>query len=119
MTIRVTAASVLLAWVPAVSVHGQETPPTAQSTTGPRTDQSLAESLHNPFEDFVKIPIHSTIGFDGDGHHVAGEGLNIAPLLPVPLNARWDLIAEPSLSAIFLPSPHEHVGLGTCRRHFF
>jgi len=70
----------------------------------------LAKSVHNPFEDSVKVPFLSTTGFSIGPHHNAGESLNIAPVIPFRLNAEWDLIAEPSLSVTYVPSPHEQFG---------
>jgi hypothetical protein len=52
---RVSVLSLLLSAVLAVSAHAQEAPPPAQSATGVITDQDLAKSAHNPFEDFVKL----------------------------------------------------------------
>jgi len=67
--------------------------------------QDLAKSVHNPFEDFVKVPLQSTTGFGIGPHHNAGESLNVQPLIPFSLNAEWDLMARPSLSATYQPKP--------------
>jgi hypothetical protein len=75
------------------------------------TPQDLAKSVHNPFEDFVKVPLQSTTGFSIGPHHNAGENLNVQPLIPFSLNAEWDLMTRPSLSATYQPSPHEQFGL--------
>ena len=88
---KVTVLSALLGAVLAASAHEQRTPPPAQPTTGAITDQELAKSVHNPFEDFVKLPVESTTGFELDPHHNAGDSLNIEPLVPFSLNAQWDL----------------------------
>jgi hypothetical protein len=94
----------------------------AQVTTQPGTSvtpQELAKSVHNPFEDFVKVPLQSTTGFSVGPHHNAGESLNIQPVIPFSLNAEWDLIARPSLSATYQPSPHEQFGLNDLQTSFF
>jgi len=83
------------------------------------TDQELAISVHNPFEDFVKLPVESTTGFQVGHNHNAGDSLNITPVVPFSLNAQWDLIARPSLTVTYLPSPHEQSGWKTCRLPFF
>ena len=44
----------------AASAHAQQASTPAPSPTGVPTDQELAKSVHNPFEDFVKVPIQST-----------------------------------------------------------
>jgi hypothetical protein len=94
----------------------------AQVTTQPGTSvtpQQLAKSVHNPFEDFVKVPLQSTTGFSVGPRHNAGESLNIQPVIPFSLNAEWDLIARPSLSATYQPSPQEQFGLNDLQTSFF
>jgi hypothetical protein len=83
------------------------------------TPQDLAKSVHNPFEDFVKVPLQSTTGFSIGPHHNAGESLNVQPVIPFSLNAEWNLIARPSLSATYQPSPHEQFGLNDLQSSFF
>jgi hypothetical protein len=118
LKIKVTFLSALLSAVLAASAHAQEAPPPAQPTTSALTDQELAISLHNPFEDFVKIPIQSTTGFQVGHNHNVGDSLNIEPLLPFSLDADWDLFARPSLSVTYLPSPHEQFGLEDLQASF-
>ena len=92
-------------------VHAQQAPTPAQSPTTAMTAQELAISVHNPFQDFVKIPIQSTTGFQLGRDHKAGDGVNIEPLVPFSLNSDWDLIARPSLTVAYAPTPHEQSGL--------
>jgi len=119
LKIKVTVLSALLGAVLAASAHGQQAPPAAEPTTSAMTDQALAKSVHNPFEDFVKLPIESDTEFEVGPHHKAGDSLNIAPLVPFSLNGDWDLIAEPSLTVTYLPSPHEQTGLEDLQTSFF
>jgi hypothetical protein len=94
----------------------------AQQTSigaGALTPQELAKSVHNPFEDFVKLPFQSTTGFNIGSHHEAGENLNFQPLLPFRLTRDFDLIARPSPSMAYLPSPHEQFGLQDLQTSFF
>jgi hypothetical protein len=53
-----------------------------QAATPPTrlTPQDLAKSVHNPFEDFVKVPIQAATGFNVEPHHKAGEAVNLQPL---------------------------------------
>jgi hypothetical protein len=101
----------------APSAPGQQTLTTQPGTSV--TPQDRAKSVHNPFEDFVKLPLQSTTGFNIGSHHNAGESLNVQPVIPFPLNTEWDLIARPSLSAICQPSPHEQFGLSDLQTSFF
>ena len=83
------------------------------------TDQQLAISVHNPFEDFVKVPIESDSGFQLGRDHKVGDAVNIEPLLPFSLNQDWDLMARPSLTVAYSPTPHEQSGLGRFADFFF
>jgi hypothetical protein len=83
------------------------------------TPQDLAKSVHNPFEDFVKVQIQSTTGFNIGPHHNAGDSLNVQPLVPLSLNSDWDLFVRPSLSISYQPSPHEQFGLNDLQSSFF
>jgi hypothetical protein len=75
--------------------------------------------VHNPFEDFVKLPFESTTAFSIGPHRKVGESFNIQPEVPFRLNSAWDLIARPSLSVTYLPSPHAEFGLEDLQASFF
>jgi hypothetical protein len=83
------------------------------------TNQELAISVHNPFEDFVKVPIQSTTGFQLGRSHKVGDAWNIEPLVPFSLTADWDLMARPSLTVAYAPTPHEQSGLADLQTSFF
>ena len=112
-----SVAIFLLAPVFAARLCAQQTatPGTAMSMT----PQDLARSVHNPFEDFIKIPFQSTTGFSIGPHHNAGDSLNLQPFLPFSLNPGWDLFARPSLSVSYQPRPHEQFGLTDLQSSFF
>jgi hypothetical protein len=111
------AALLLGGWL-AASGRAQDTAPPTQP--GPSaTPRDLAKSVHNPFEDFVKVPLQSTTGFSIGRHHNAGESLNVQPVIPFSLNSQWDLIARPSLSVTYLPSPHHQFGLNDLQSSIF
>jgi hypothetical protein len=116
---KVSVLSLLLSAVLAASAHAQEPPLPATSATGVITDQELAKSAHNPFEDFVKLPVQSTTGFGLGRNHNAGDSLNVEPLVPFSLNSQWALIAQPSLTVAYLPSPHKQFGLEDLQTSFF
>jgi hypothetical protein len=103
----------------AASAQAQDASMPAQPATSVLTDQELAKSVHNPFEDFVKVPIQSTTGFEIGRHHSAGDALNIEPMVPFSLNPDWDLIARPSLTVAYAPTPHEQSGLEDLETSFF
>ncbi len=114
-----TLLGLLLSAVLAVSATAQQTPTPAQPPPSVMTDQELAISVHNPFEDFVKVPIQSATGFQLGPYHKVGDSVNIEPLLPFSLNADWDLFARPSLTATYAPTPHEQSGLEDLETSFF
>jgi hypothetical protein len=93
--------------------------PAQQSATPSLTAQQLAVSVHNPFADFVKVPIESDTGFQLGRSNKVGDAVNIEPLLPFSLTARWDLIARPSLTIAYAPTPHEQSGLEDLQTSFF
>jgi hypothetical protein len=109
----------LLSAVVAAPAHAQQASTPAQTPPSVMTDQELAISVHNPFEDFVKIPIQSTTGFQVGHNHNAGDSLNIEPLVPFSLNADWDLFARPSLTFTYAPTPHEQSGMEDLETSFF
>jgi hypothetical protein len=109
----------LLSAALAVSAHAQDASQPAQPPASVITAQDLAKSVHNPFEDSVKPSIQSATGFELGPHHNAGDSFNIQPLVPFSLNAQWDLIARPSLTVTYLPSPHEQFGLADLQTSFF
>ena len=113
-----TVLGLFLSTFPAAPAQAQQASTPAQSPPSVMTAQELAISVHNPFEDFVKVPIQSTTGFQVGHNHNAGDSLNIEPLVPFSLNADWDLFARPSLSVTYLPSPHEQLGLEDLQTSF-
>jgi hypothetical protein len=108
-------AFLLLSSVPVELAQAQNVLPTASAISA----QDLAKSVHNPFEDFVKVSIQSTVGFEVGSHRNAGNGFNIQPLIPFSLSPGWDLIARPSVTVTYLPSPHEQFGLADLQTSFF
>jgi hypothetical protein len=114
--VTVLAPCVLLA----VFLGGTGTAQQASNSTSPAiSEQDLAKSVHNPFEDFIKIPIQATTGFRIGPKHNAGESINIEPTVPFRLTSDWDLMARPSVSMTYLPSPHEQFGLNDLQASFF
>jgi hypothetical protein len=106
----------LLAIVLNGTASGQEATPAA---TSGRSSQDLAKSVHNPFEDFIKVPIEADTNFGVGPRHNVGQSLNIEPVFPFHLNSEWDLIARPNLTLTYLPSPHAQFGLEDLQTLFY
>ncbi len=102
----------------AASAQAQQASTPAPSPSA-LSDQQLAIAVHNPFEDFVKVPIQSTTGFQLGRDHKVGDAVNIEPVVPFSLNADWDLIARPSITVAYAPTPHEQSGLEDFQASFF
>jgi hypothetical protein len=83
------------------------------------TNQELAKSVHNPFEDFVEVQLQATAGFRIGPKHNAGQSVSLQPLIPFRLGADWLLIERPSESMTYLPSPHEQFGLEDLQTSFY
>jgi hypothetical protein len=83
------------------------------------SDQNLAKSVHNPFEDFVKVPIEGDVDFRIGSKHNTGLSLNLEPLFPIRMTNQWDLMIRPNESMSYLPSPHEQFGLNDLQTSFF
>ncbi len=116
--VRIVLAVLLSALLSAPAQAQQASTP-AQSAPAAMTDQALAIAVHNPFEDFVKVPIESDTGFQLGRSNKAGDSVNIEPVVPFSLNAHWDLIARPSLTVAYAPTPHEQSGLEDLQTSFF
>jgi len=97
------------------SVQAQQSP----SSSVNLTPLDLAKSVHNPFEDFVKVPIQATTGFNVGSNHSAGQAVNIEPLFPVHLNPQWDLMIRPNFTLTYLPSPDSQFGLSDTQASFY
>jgi hypothetical protein len=86
---------------------------------GGPTLQQLAKDKQNPFAETINIPIEAATGFGvGPSRDVAAQ-LTIQPLLPIALDADWNLIARPLLPVTFLPAPQERFGLGDVQTSFY
>ena len=94
----------------------QATPSPTSSVTSP---QDLAKAAENPLQDFVKLPFQITTGFGVGPHHNVGASLNIESVIPLFLNADWDLIARPNWSLTYLPAPQAQFGLHDLHTQFF
>lgn len=99
-----------------MNTHAQQA--ASQSPTS-ATPQELAISVHNPFEDYIKVQLQSTTGFNIGRHHNAGDAVSIQPFFPIPLDSEWDLFLRPNISITYQPSPHEQFGLNDLQSSFF
>jgi len=112
-------AALVLSWFMLAGAFASAQAQQARSTGSTLSERDLAKSIHNPFEDFVKVPIQAVTGFNVRTNHSAGEAVNIQPLFPFALTRQWDLIARPSLTMTYLPAPNSQVGLNDLQTAFY
>lgn len=103
----------------AVAARAQQAAAPVHAVQPTVTLQDLSRSAHNPFDDFVTVPIQASTGFDLGPSHDTGESVNVQPVIPFSLTAQWDLIARPSLSVAYSPSPRAQTGLTDLQASFF
>ena len=97
----------LLGLLVAATVEAQQPAPSASALS----PEALAKSVHNPFEDFVKIPVESDTGFGAAPNHNVGDSVSVTPVVPFRLNEAWDLIARPNVTVTYQPSFGERFGV--------
>lgn len=98
------------------AARAQQGTPSATASPDPL---DLAKSLHNPFEDVVKVPLESVTAFNIGRHHNVGQSLNVEPVIPLRPTANWDLIIQPNLTLAYSPHPNSQFGLEDTQTSFF
>ena len=94
-------------------------PGAAASETEGETLQQLAKDKENPFTQTVNVQVNAVTGFGIGTHRAIGEQLTVQPLIPLPLDANWNLIVRPQLPVTFWPDPQGRFGLGDVQTSFF
>lgn len=94
--------------------------PGAESSSG---SAELAKKLSNPVADLISIPLQFNYD-EGVGPSDAGLWrLNVQPVIPMTLNADWNLISRTILPVIYQESPapglDDEFGLGDTVQSFF
>jgi hypothetical protein len=83
------------------------------------TPQELAKSGHNPFQDFLKVPLQSRTGFSIGPHHNAGDSLNLQPLLPLFSGPAMGFVRTAELVAILSAESARTVRFSDLQSSFF
>ena len=96
----------------------------APTRTGrdPSEDEDLAKKSQNPIADLVSVPFQSNTNFNAGPFNRTQEVLNIQPVVPLRLNADWNLISRTIMPVISQPSPifnSNTNGIGDITQEFF
>ena len=73
--------------------------PAAQSETA-----ALAEKLQNPVGDLISVPFQNNTNFGVGPHNGTQNVLNIQPVIPIHVNADWNVITRTILPLVWNPS---------------
>jgi opacity protein-like surface antigen len=78
----------------------------AKPAGAPRpADEDLAKKSQNPIADLVSVPFQSNTNFNSGPFNRTQEVLNIQPVVPLHINANWNLISRTILPVISQPNP--------------
>jgi hypothetical protein len=112
----------------AAGAHAQSAPSTPEPPTpAPAADvgdqgsdinedaTALAKKLQNPIGNLYNFPFQNNINFNTGPHDGTQDILNIQPVIPIHLNADWNVITRTILPLVWQPSlqPAQTVPFGT------
>jgi|ERR1017187_1371466 hypothetical protein len=112
-----------------VSTEGQPVDPQASAAAGqtklvateekPATPASeeertaaLAKAAQNPVADLISFPLQNNTNFNVGPYSRDQDVLNIQPVIPLHLNAKWNLITRTILPVIWQPDAEKPTGQG-------
>ena len=84
--------------------------------------EDLAQKSQNPIADLVSVPFQSNTNFNAGPFDRTQEVLNIQPVIPLRINADWNVISRTILPVISQPSPffnNNTNGIGDITQQFF
>src|SRR5215471_3884931 len=96
--------------------------PTAGHSKDPSEDEDLAKKSQNPIADMVSVPFQSNTNFNAGPFNRTQEVLNIQPVVPLHINADWNLISRTIAPLISQPNPifdSNTNGIGDVTQQFF
>jgi hypothetical protein len=85
-------------------------------------DEDLAKKSQNPIADMVSVPFQSNTNFNAGPFNRTQEILNIQPVVPLHIDANWNLISRTIIPVISQPSPifnSNTSGIGDVTQEFF
>jgi opacity protein-like surface antigen len=97
-------------------------PTRTASPADPSEHEDLAKQSQNPIADLVSVPFQSNTNFNAGPFNRPQEVLNIQPVVPLHINADWNLISRTIMPVISQPSPlfdSNTNGIGDITQEFF
>ena len=85
-------------------------------------DEDLAKKSQNPIADLVSVPFQSNTNFNAGPFNRTQEVLNIQPVIPLRINADWNVISRTIIPVLSQPSPffnNNTNGIGDITQQFF
>jgi hypothetical protein len=117
------ACLLALSFLPAAANAQSPTPnaaPTADAAPSDEDDTALAKKLQNPIGDLYSVPFQNNTNFDYGPHKATQDNLNIQPVIPIHINADWNIITRTILPLVWQPTlqPAQTVPFGTAPTTF-
>jgi opacity protein-like surface antigen len=78
---------------------------TSASGASKPADEDLAKNSQNPIADLVSVPFQSNTNFNAGPFNRTQEVLNIQPVVPLHINANWNLISRTIIPVVSQPNP--------------
>jgi hypothetical protein len=79
----------------------------------------LAKQTQNPVAPMISVPFQGNINLNSGPEKKTQVVVNIQPVIPVPLNKKWNLINRIVLPVISNPQPEKEFGLGDTNLSIF
>jgi opacity protein-like surface antigen len=75
------------------------------SSAEPSEHEDLAKKSQNPIADLVSLPFQSNTNFNAGSFNRTQEVLNIQPVVPLHINADWNMISRTIIPVVSQPNP--------------
>jgi hypothetical protein len=114
--IAVCALALAAAFAPVGPASAQSAADSADS----QSDSDLAKKLQNPIGDLISFPFQNNTNFNTGPNGGVQNVLNIQPVIPIHINADWNVITRTILPIVWNPdlSPAPSVPVGTGPTNF-
>lgn len=77
-----------------------------------QSTEELAKAAQNPIAAMISVPFQNNTNFNVGPFNRAQDILNIQPVVPINLNADWNLISRTIIPLMLQPSPTTNATMG-------